>query len=150
MTIDPAEFRRMLSHYPTGVCVVTATTGEGAPVGMSVGSFTAVSLDPLLVGFFPARSSSSWPQIEAAKRFCVNILGAGQEALGLAFARALGFAVGFVLGTAFTAAAFRARFFDTDRAAGPLAAPRIWSISASIARPRSRRRESSTSSFTFC
>ena len=36
---DSATFRRVLGHYPTGVCVVTAVEEDGAPVGMVVGSF---------------------------------------------------------------------------------------------------------------
>lgn len=76
-TIDGAEFRRILGHYPTGVCAVTAIH-EGRPIGMVVGSFTSVSLDPPLVAFFPDRKSSSWPKIEASGRFCVNVLAGHQ------------------------------------------------------------------------
>jgi flavin reductase (DIM6/NTAB) family NADH-FMN oxidoreductase RutF len=78
--IDTMEFRRILGHYPTGVCVVTAML-ESAPVGMVVGSFTSVSLDPPLVAFFPNRNSTSWPKIQASGRFCVNILAEHQEDL---------------------------------------------------------------------
>jgi flavin reductase (DIM6/NTAB) family NADH-FMN oxidoreductase RutF len=46
---------------------------------MVVGSFTSISLDPPLVGFFPDKKSSSWPQIEATGRFCANILAADQS-----------------------------------------------------------------------
>ncbi len=77
---DSATFRRVLGHYPTGVCVVTAVDAEG-PTGMVVGSFTSVSLDPPLVAFFPAKSSSSWPRIEQAGKFCVNVLASDQQAL---------------------------------------------------------------------
>ncbi|MET0239649.1 MAG: flavin reductase family protein [Sphingobium sp.] len=79
--IDPAIFRKVLGNYPTGVCAVTAVTEDGTHVAMVVGSFTSVSLDPPLVGFFPDRKSSSWPLIEASGHFCVNILGADQQAL---------------------------------------------------------------------
>jgi 3-hydroxy-9,10-secoandrosta-1,3,5(10)-triene-9,17-dione monooxygenase reductase component len=58
--------------------VVTARPDDG-PVGLAVGSFCSVSLDPALVGFFPAATSSSWPGIEAAGSFCVNILAEDQE-----------------------------------------------------------------------
>lgn len=78
MSDSGREFRRILGHYPTGVCAVTAMV-EGKPVGMIVGSFTSVSLDPPLVGFFPDRSSSTWPRIESAGRFCVNVLADGQQ-----------------------------------------------------------------------
>src|SRR4051794_41823525 len=52
---------------------------------MVVGTFTSVSLDPPLVGFLPDRTSSTWPLIQAAGRFCVNVLGAGQEHVCRAF-----------------------------------------------------------------
>src|SRR5207248_638104 len=77
---DSQEFRRILGHYPTGVCAIT-TMIEGRPVGMIVGSFTSASLDPPLVAFLPGRASRSWPGIEAAGRFCVNVLAADQEDL---------------------------------------------------------------------
>ncbi len=75
---DSATFRRVLGHYPTGVCIVTAMEDGGAPVGMAVGSFTSVSLDPPLVAFFPDKRSTTWPRIERAGKFCVNVLAADQ------------------------------------------------------------------------
>jgi flavin reductase (DIM6/NTAB) family NADH-FMN oxidoreductase RutF len=78
-------FRRVLGHFPTGVVIVTAVR-DGSPVGMSIGSFTSVSLDPPLVAILPARTSTSWPNIAAAGAFCVNILNARQEALCRTFA----------------------------------------------------------------
>jgi 3-hydroxy-9,10-secoandrosta-1,3,5(10)-triene-9,17-dione monooxygenase reductase component len=79
LTIDPAIFRQVLGSYPTGVCAITALDKEGKPAGMVVGTFTSVSLDPPLVGFLPDKKSSSWPVIEAAGHFCVNILGSDQQ-----------------------------------------------------------------------
>ena len=75
---DSAKYRQVLGHFPTGVTVITAMHGD-EPVGLAVGSFSSVSLDPPLVGFFPDRSSSSWPKIQEAGSFCVNILGEDQE-----------------------------------------------------------------------
>lgn len=72
--IDSADFRRTLGNYPTGVCAITALTKDGVKAAMVVGTFTSVSLDPPLVGFFPDKKSSTWPLIEQAGRFCVNIL----------------------------------------------------------------------------
>src|ERR1700741_5656907 len=77
--VTPAWYREVLGQYPTGVAVVTAIDADQAPVGLAVGTFTSVSLEPPLVGFLPARTSRSWPHIEAAGRFCINILGADQE-----------------------------------------------------------------------
>lgn len=81
LSIDSSTFRKVLGHYPTGVCVVTASQADGSPTGMVVGTFNSVSLDPPLVAFFPAKSSSSWSRIEAAGKFCVNVLASEQEAL---------------------------------------------------------------------
>ena len=77
-TIDPATFRQVLGSYPTGVCAITATGADGAPVGLVIGTFTSVSLDPPLVGFLPDKNSSTWPVIEAAGSFCVNVLASDQ------------------------------------------------------------------------
>lgn len=74
-------FRTVLGHYPTGVCAITAMSPEGVPTAMIVGSFTSVSLDPPLVGFFPDKQSSSWSAISICDGFCVNVLGAFQEDL---------------------------------------------------------------------
>jgi flavin reductase (DIM6/NTAB) family NADH-FMN oxidoreductase RutF len=78
LAIDSQEFRRILGHYPTGVCAITAMAEDG-PVGMIVGSFTSVSLNPPLVAFLPDRKSASWPKIEASGRFCVNVLSEHQQ-----------------------------------------------------------------------
>lgn len=83
---NPNWFRQVLGQFPTGVCVVTASPPVSPMAGMVVGSFTSVSLDPPLVAFLPDRSSTSWPKIEAAGKFCVNILGADQESLCRRFA----------------------------------------------------------------
>jgi 3-hydroxy-9,10-secoandrosta-1,3,5(10)-triene-9,17-dione monooxygenase reductase component len=82
---DHADFRRVLGHYPTGVCIVTASDDNGA-VGLAVGSFTSVSLEPPLVAFFPDKRSSSWPRIEKIGKFCVNILASDQLELCKQFA----------------------------------------------------------------
>jgi flavin reductase (DIM6/NTAB) family NADH-FMN oxidoreductase RutF len=84
--MDSARFRQVLGHFPTGVTVVTALAG-GAPVGFTIGSFTSVSLDPPFVGFLPQTSSETWPAIEGAGRFCVNVLGVDHGELCWRFAR---------------------------------------------------------------
>lgn len=84
--IEPDHFRNVLGHFPTGVAGITAIGPDGAPAGMTVGSFTSVSLQPPLVAFMPAKGSSTFPKIRAAGCFCVNILGAEQEDVCRAFA----------------------------------------------------------------
>lgn len=85
--LDPLQFRRVLGYFPTGVTVVTGCTGDGSPVGVTIGSFTSVSLDPPLVGFLPMIQSDRWPDIRTSGSFCVNVLGADQGELCWRFAR---------------------------------------------------------------
>ena len=70
---DADLFRHVLGHYPTGVAVITAHTAAG-PVGMSMNSFTSVSLEPPLVLFCPAHSSGTWPagQEELSRNFAAK------------------------------------------------------------------------------
>ncbi|MFE5883120.1 flavin reductase family protein [Streptomyces hydrogenans] len=83
--VDPAEFRRVLGHFASGVTLVTTVDGAG-PTGFACQSFASLSLDPPLVAFMVARTSTTWPRIAAAGTFCVNILGADQGPLCRAFA----------------------------------------------------------------
>lgn len=84
-TIDAARYRQVLGHFATGVTVITAMDGD-EPVGMAANSFTSVSLDPPLVAFCAAKASSTWPRIQAAKHYCVNILAEDQEEICRLFA----------------------------------------------------------------
>ena len=84
-TVDGARFRQVLGHFPTGVTVITATT-EAGPVGLAVGSFFSVSLDPPLVAFCAGKSSTSFPKIEAVGHYCVNVLADDQEEVCRVFA----------------------------------------------------------------
>lgn len=72
--IDPAVYRQTLGRYPTGVTIVTA---EGS-AAMVIGSFGSVSLEPPLVSFLPAKSSATWPLIEATGHFAVSVLAEDQ------------------------------------------------------------------------
>lgn len=85
--IDPQHFRGVLGNYPTGVCVITAFDPENGPIGMTVGSFTSVSLDPALVAFLPIRDSGTYQRIRSIGKFCVNVLGSDQDELCRLFAR---------------------------------------------------------------
>jgi flavin reductase (DIM6/NTAB) family NADH-FMN oxidoreductase RutF len=88
LPVDPAEFRRVLGNFATGVTVVTApaTDGETDPAGFACQSFSSLSLDPPLVAFMVGRTSTTWPRIARAGAFCVNILGAHQGELCRGFA----------------------------------------------------------------
>jgi 3-hydroxy-9,10-secoandrosta-1,3,5(10)-triene-9,17-dione monooxygenase reductase component len=84
-TIDETQFRGVLSHFATGVVVVTGSTADG-PAGLTCQSFSALSLDPPLVLLSIARASASWPRIRATGRFAVNVLSSAQAAVSTAFA----------------------------------------------------------------
>jgi flavin reductase (DIM6/NTAB) family NADH-FMN oxidoreductase RutF len=83
--IDQATYRRVLGHFPTGVTVIAGMDGD-EPVGLAVGSFFSLSLDPALVGFCVDRSSGSWARMSSSGTFSVNILGADQEEVSRVFA----------------------------------------------------------------
>lgn len=83
--IDQATYRQVLGHFPTGVTVVAGMDGD-EPVGLAVGSFFSLSLEPALVGFCVDTSSSSWARMAPSGRFCVNVLGEAQEDVCRAFA----------------------------------------------------------------
>lgn len=85
VSVSEERFREVLGHLPTSVTVITAVDADG-PVGMAVGTFTSVSLDPMLVGFLPTRTSRSWSRIMAAGSFCANILSSDQADLCARFA----------------------------------------------------------------
>lgn len=76
--VDSRHFRDVLGSYPTGVSIITSVADTGARFGLAVGTFTAISLDPPLVGFMPDKRSSSWRNIEKTGAFCVNILSSAQ------------------------------------------------------------------------
>ncbi|MDH3300875.1 MAG: flavin reductase family protein [Acidimicrobiia bacterium] len=81
--IDPGDFRHVLGHFPTGVTVVTTDgePGAGRPAGVTIGSFTSISLDPPLVGFYIGSGAGTRDAVEAAGHFCVNILADDQQDL---------------------------------------------------------------------
>jgi flavin reductase (DIM6/NTAB) family NADH-FMN oxidoreductase RutF len=85
MSMNGKWFRAILGHVPTAVTVVTGLDGARQPVGFSCGSFFSVSLDPQLVGFCVAITSTSWPRF-TRNGFCVNVLTEDQHLLGRRFA----------------------------------------------------------------
>jgi 3-hydroxy-9,10-secoandrosta-1,3,5(10)-triene-9,17-dione monooxygenase reductase component len=84
--VDATRFRQVLGRFCTGVTVITAMDG-GRPVGFSCQAFAALSLDPPMVLFCPARTSATWRAIERAGTFCVNVLSEHQQDLSQRFGR---------------------------------------------------------------
>lgn len=87
--VEPALLRRVMGHVPTAVSVITAMT-ENGPAGMTVGTFTSISLDPPLAGFFATSTSQTLGTILEAGRFTANVLADSQPGLSLAFAGSRG------------------------------------------------------------
>ncbi|MCG5211727.1 flavin reductase family protein [Streptosporangium sp. KLBMP 9127] len=80
--VDPLHFRSVLGRFATGVVAITAIDPvSGEPCGLAANSFTSVSLDPPLVAFCVAHTSTSWPLVRAAETHCVNVLGEHQREL---------------------------------------------------------------------
>ena len=65
---DAATYRTVLGHFATGVVARDRDGRRREPVGMACNSFTSVSLDPPLVLFCAAKSSTTWPRIQAARQ----------------------------------------------------------------------------------
>ncbi len=78
--VSPASYRSVLGHFATGLTIITALDGD-EPVGFTCQSFTALSLTPPMVLFAPAKTSTTWPRIEAAGACTINVLNEDQEAL---------------------------------------------------------------------
>ncbi len=85
MSIDAADYRRVVGEFATGVSVVT-TAVDGRLHGTTVNSLTSVSLDPLLLLVCIDRKANAHRELEAGGRFGVNILAAEQEDLSRLFA----------------------------------------------------------------
>jgi 3-hydroxy-9,10-secoandrosta-1,3,5(10)-triene-9,17-dione monooxygenase reductase component len=83
---DPATYRTVLGHFATGVVIVSAIDGD-EPIGMACNSFTSVSLEPPLVLFCAAKSSTTWPRIQAAGKWAANILDDDGEEICRLFAQ---------------------------------------------------------------
>ncbi|WP_084959131.1 flavin reductase family protein [Thermoactinospora rubra] len=78
--LDGRRFRSVLSRFATGVVAITALDpATGRPCGLAANSFTSVSLDPPLVAFCVAYTSTSWPRVRRAEVVTVNVLAAGQQ-----------------------------------------------------------------------
>ncbi len=84
--VAPDVMREVLGHFVSGIVVITAAGPDG-PLGFTCQSFASLSLDPPLVSFCPALSSTTWPRIRSVGAFCVNVLSAGQEHVSVGFSR---------------------------------------------------------------
>jgi len=85
LALNPKDLRRALGRFATGVCVV-ATLGPNGPLGITINSFTSVSLDPPLVLWCLDKRSVRFDAFSRMDDFSINILGAHQALTAKVFA----------------------------------------------------------------
>ncbi|MDV8007626.1 flavin reductase family protein [Rhodococcus sp. IEGM 1318] len=84
--LDGRTLRNVMSNFCTGVTVITAHDGD-SPLGFTCQSLVSVSLDPPLLSFCPAKTSTSWPKLRESGTLCINVLAHDQQDMCSAFAR---------------------------------------------------------------
>lgn len=83
---DTRALRNALGRFATGVAIVTAIDPDGHPIGLTINSFSAVSLNPALVLWCLDNNSHSLEAFRRASHHAINILSAGQQDLSNRFA----------------------------------------------------------------
>ena len=86
MPVSSADFRSALSHFASGVTVVTTKDATEKTFGITVSAFCSVSLDPPLVLICIEKTTGSHHAFEQSGRFTVNILSANETAVSEHFA----------------------------------------------------------------
>lgn len=86
MSFDQRTFRKALGCFATGVTVVTSISDDGAPVGLTVSSFTSLSLDPALVLVCLDKRSGCLDVFRNAGRFAIHVLRDEQREVSANFA----------------------------------------------------------------
>ncbi len=87
MTLDNREFRNALGRFATGVCIITAHPQGMDPFGMTVNSFTSLSMEPPLVLWNLQNDSECYEAFGGVDHFCVNVLASDQMELSNRYAR---------------------------------------------------------------
>jgi len=85
--VSVEQFRRACGRFAAGVTIATVRDNSGTPHGVTVSSFTSVSLDPPLILICLGHGAVSLPPFRAAEHFGINVLGEDQRALSEHFAR---------------------------------------------------------------
>jgi len=83
---DTRALRNALGRFATGIAVVTAIDPDGKPIGLTVNSFSAVSLQPALVLWCLGSNSANLEAFRKASHHAINILAADQQDLSNRFA----------------------------------------------------------------
>ena len=86
---DPRDFRNALGSFGTGVTVITAANATGERAGLTVNSFSSVSLNPPMVLWSLSMFAPSLRIFQEASHYAVNVLAAGHQDLAMQFAKSL-------------------------------------------------------------
>jgi flavin reductase (DIM6/NTAB) family NADH-FMN oxidoreductase RutF len=81
------QFRQVMGNFATGITVVTTRDGSGKPYGLTVNSFTSVSLDPVLILVCLDNKLSGLQAFRDSKHFGISILCDKQEDISRMFAK---------------------------------------------------------------
>jgi flavin reductase (DIM6/NTAB) family NADH-FMN oxidoreductase RutF len=82
---DPRTLRDALGCFATGVTVVTCLDDDGGPAGITVNSFTSVSLDPPLLLVCVHKQAACTAALISAQNFAINVLQTGQQPASITF-----------------------------------------------------------------
>lgn len=86
LAFDATTFRRTLGMFATGITVITARNRDGSLIGLTVNSFNSVSLDPPLIIWSLANTSSVREALETCEYYAVNVLARDQMEISNLFA----------------------------------------------------------------
>ena len=84
---DSEAFRKACALFATGVAVATVRAPDGAPHGLTVSSFTSVSIQPPLILFCIDYACNFLSHFRACTSFAVNVLSEDQREISNTFAR---------------------------------------------------------------
>lgn len=87
-TTDTDALRAVFACFPQGVCAVAALHPDERPRGLSVSSFTPVSLSPPLISICVANTSTTWPKLRELPTLGISVLSDSQDAAARALAAA--------------------------------------------------------------
>jgi flavin reductase (DIM6/NTAB) family NADH-FMN oxidoreductase RutF len=84
--VDAAQFRQLLGRFATGVTILTVTSADGRPLGMTANSLSSVSLYPPLISVCVDHEAEMHAAILRVDQFVINVLSSSQETLARRFA----------------------------------------------------------------
>jgi flavin reductase (DIM6/NTAB) family NADH-FMN oxidoreductase RutF len=113
--ITTEQFRSACSKFPTGVTVTTVCGVNGEPYGITVSSFTSVSLNPPLVLVCIDQRSQMCTHLKVHEHFGINILGEQQRDLSVRFSKS-----------------WEHRFANVPWYPGPSGAPLLFEVAATL------------------